>query len=147
MTTFVFVIQLSVIVLTVSDNRSILTSFHILLLEHLILCRLVMGQKGQAIKEVATAAQLCSSGSPRLLATHSAQLHTLLGLYSMSMNCLEAAEAQFNCALRVQSDSFLNYVFVKSGCQCFRFGIEYDGSRALDVCQPEPCHSVPAHEA
>ena len=86
-----------------TDNRSILTSFHILLLEHLILCRLVMGQKGQAIREVATAAQLCTTGPPRLLATHSAQLHTLLGLYAMSMNCLEAAEAQFNAALRVST--------------------------------------------
>jgi len=86
---------------TVSDNRSILTSFHILLLEHLILCRLVMGQKGQAIREVATAAQLCAAGPPRLLAAHSAQLHTLLGLYAMSMNSMEAAEAQLNVALRV----------------------------------------------
>lgn len=60
-----------------------------------------MGQKGQAIREVATAAQLCTTGPPRLLATHSAQLHTLLGLYAMSMNCLEAAEAQLNAALRV----------------------------------------------
>ena len=85
----------------VSDNRSILTSFHILLLEHLILCRLVMGQKGQAIREVATAAQLCAAGPPRLLAAHSAQLHTLLGLYAMSMNSMEAAETQLNVALRV----------------------------------------------
>ena len=85
----------------VSDNRSILTSFHILLLEHLILCRLVMGQKGQAIREVATAAQLCAAGPPRLLAAHSAQLHTLLGLYAMSMNSMDAAEAQLNVALRV----------------------------------------------
>ena len=66
-----------------------------------------MGQKGQAIREVATAAQLCSSGSPRLLATHSAQLHTLLGLYSMSMNCLDAAEAQLTCALRVSRNIFI----------------------------------------
>ena len=61
-----------------------------------------MGQKGQAIREVATAAQLCATGPPRLLATHSAQLHTLLGLYAMSMNSMEAAEAQLNMALRVR---------------------------------------------
>ena len=62
-----------------------------------------MGQKGQAIREVATAAQLCATGPPRLLATHSAQLHTLLGLYAMSMNSMDAAEAQLNMALRVRS--------------------------------------------
>lgn len=60
-----------------------------------------MGQKGQAIREVATAAQLCAAGPPRLLAAHSAQLHTLLGLYAMSMNSMDAAEAQLNVALRV----------------------------------------------
>lgn len=57
--------------------------------------------------KVATAAQICSQGSPRLLATHSAQMHTLLGLYAMSMNCLDAAEAQLNCALRVSITSYL----------------------------------------
>ena len=30
-----------------------------------------------------------------------AQLHTVLGLYAMSMNCMEPAEAQLNAALRV----------------------------------------------
>ena len=94
-----------------SDNRTILTSFHILLLEHLILCRLVMGQKGQAIREVATAAQLCASGPPRLLAAHSAQLHTLLGLYAMSMNSMEAAEAQLSIALRVYLLNLLSSFF------------------------------------
>ena len=64
-----------------------------------------MGQKGQAIREVATAAQLCATGPPRLLATHSAQLHTLLGLYAMSMNSMEAAEAQLNMALRVDNST------------------------------------------
>lgn len=96
---------MTVFIRLVSDNRSILTSFHILLLEHLILCRLVMGQKGQAIREVATAAQLCANGPPRLLAVHSAQLHTLLGLYAMSMNCMDAAEAQLSIALRVGIDN------------------------------------------
>lgn len=37
---------------------------------------------------------------PPLLVTHRPQLHTLLGLYAMSMNCMEAAEAQFTAALR-----------------------------------------------
>jgi MAternally-affected-uncoordination protein len=71
-----------------------------------------MGQKGQAIREVATAAQLCAAGPPRLLAAHSSQLHTLLGLYAMSMNSMEAAEAQFNVALRVGSmNKFSQFFF------------------------------------
>ena len=129
----------------VSDNRTILTSFHILLLEHLILCRLVMGQKGQAIREVATAAQLCASGPPRLLAAHSAQLHTLLGLYAMSMNSMEAAEAQLNIALRVISLESLYFwpnLFVFTPLMA-----EYDGSRIVDLCQSQLGNCLPADEA
>lgn len=33
---------------------------------------------------------------------HRAQLHTLLAVYAMSMNNSEAAEIQFNAALRVR---------------------------------------------
>jgi MAternally-affected-uncoordination protein len=39
-----------------------------------------------------------------LLQHHRAQLHTLLGLYAMSMSCMEAAESQFNCALRTSKE-------------------------------------------
>merc|ERR1711936_1209780 len=56
--------------------------------EHMIQCRLVMGNKTKAVSELASLTRLLSS-SPVLLATHRAQLHTLLGLYSMSMNCKE----------------------------------------------------------
>merc|ERR1719402_823190 len=35
---------------------------------------------------------------------HRAQLHTLLGLYAMSMNCMEAAESQLNAALRTSKE-------------------------------------------
>lgn len=64
------------------------------------MCRIVMGNKTQALQEISTAANLCKQ-HPRLLETHGPQLHTLLGLYSMSMNCMEAAEAQFKAALNV----------------------------------------------
>jgi len=130
--------------LKLTDNRSILTSFHILLLEHLILCRLVMGQKGQAIREVATAAQLCTTGPPRLLATHSAQLHTLLGLYAMSMNCLEAAEAQFNAALRCTTDRELwTFTNLNLAIVYLRMKREGDFNKLLENINPEtlPSHS------
>lgn len=71
-----------------------------MLLEHIIMCRLVMGNKTLALQEISTAITLCRQ-QPQLLDTHGPQLHTLLGLYSMSMNCMEAAEAQFMAALSV----------------------------------------------
>lgn len=64
------------------------------------MCRLVMGNKTQALQEITTATALCRQ-HPWLLETHGPQLHTLLGLYSMSMNCMDAAEAQFTAALTV----------------------------------------------
>lgn len=71
-----------------------------MLLEHIVMCRLVMGNKSAALSEISQACQLCRH-QPKLLQSHRAQLHTLLGLYAMSMNCMEAAEAQLISALNV----------------------------------------------
>lgn len=71
------------------------------------MCRLVMGNKTLALQEISTAAALCRQ-QPQLLETHGPQLHTLLGLYSMSMNCMEAAEAQFMAALSVSCSLLLS---------------------------------------
>jgi hypothetical protein len=73
-----------------------------MLLEHIIMCRLVMGNKSLALSEISQACGLCQQ-QPRHLLAHRPHLHTLLGLYAMSMNCMEAAEAQFTAALRVRS--------------------------------------------
>lgn len=70
------------------------------------MCRLVMGNKSVALAEISQACQLCRR-QPRLLQGHRPQLHALLGLYAMSMNCMEAAEAQFTAALRVRMQLFL----------------------------------------
>merc|ERR1719339_330819 len=86
-----------------SQDSPILSSFHVMLIEHMIQCRLVMGNKTKAVGELATLTRLLSS-SPVLLASHRAQLHTLLGLYSMSMNCMEEAETQLNAALRTSKE-------------------------------------------
>ncbi|XP_047000204.1 MAU2 chromatid cohesion factor homolog [Schistocerca americana] len=88
--------------LKIVDNKPILSVFQIMLLEHIAMCRLVMGNKCLALQEIAQACMLCQQ-QPRLLQTHSSQMHTLLGLYSMSMNCLEQAEDQFMAALKVKS--------------------------------------------
>lgn len=80
--------------LKIVDNKPILSVFQLMLLEHIIMCRLVMGNKTMALQELGTASAICRQ-NPHLLVTHGPQLHTLLGLYAMSMNCLDSAEAQF----------------------------------------------------
>merc|ERR1712241_1604223 len=61
------------------------------------------GNKFKAVTELGLLTKLLT-GNNVLLETHRAQLHTLLGLYAMSMNCMEDAESQFNCALRTSKE-------------------------------------------
>uniref|UniRef100_A0A3Q2HX31 MAU2 chromatid cohesion factor homolog n=1 Tax=Equus caballus TaxID=9796 RepID=A0A3Q2HX31_HORSE len=82
------------------DCSPILSSFQVILLEHIIMCRLVTGHKATALQEISQVCQLCQQ-SPRLFSNHAAQLHTLLGLYCVSVNCMDNAEAQFTTALRL----------------------------------------------
>jgi len=86
------------------DNHPILSSFHVLLLEHTVQCRLVTGNKGGAVQEVGRLTRLFQTSAPKLLVRHRAQLHTMLGLYAMSMNCMEQAENQLNAALRTSQE-------------------------------------------
>ncbi|XP_026684034.1 MAU2 chromatid cohesion factor homolog [Diaphorina citri] len=89
--------------LKIVDNKPILSVFQLMLLEHIVMCRLVMGNKSIALQEMSQVISLCHQHPP-LLVTHRPQLHTLLGLYAMSMNCMEAAEAQFTAALRLSQE-------------------------------------------
>ncbi|XP_028912380.1 MAU2 chromatid cohesion factor homolog isoform X2 [Ornithorhynchus anatinus] len=82
------------------DCSPILSSFQVILLEHIIMCRLVTGHKATALQEISQVCQLCQQ-SPRLFSNHAAQLHTLLGLYCISVNCMDSAEAQFTTALQL----------------------------------------------
>uniref|UniRef100_A0A8C5E2Q6 MAU2 chromatid cohesion factor homolog n=1 Tax=Gouania willdenowi TaxID=441366 RepID=A0A8C5E2Q6_GOUWI len=84
------------------DCSPILSTFQVILLEHIIMCRLVTGHKATALQEISQVCQLCQQ-SPRLFTNHAAQLHTLLGLYCISVNCMDNAEAQFSAALRLTS--------------------------------------------
>ncbi|CAG04866.1 unnamed protein product [Tetraodon nigroviridis] len=85
---------------SVLDCSPILSTFQVILLEHIIMCRLVTGHKATALQEISQVCQLCQQ-SPRLFTNHAAQLHTLLGLYCISVNCMDNAEAQFTTALRL----------------------------------------------
>ncbi|XP_074614133.1 MAU2 chromatid cohesion factor homolog isoform X2 [Acropora palmata] len=81
-----------------SSSSRLMSMFKLVLLEHMILCRMVQGQMPQAIKEISQVYQIAQNDS-KLLTSHSSVLHTLLGLYGMSMNLMDSAGAQFNAAL------------------------------------------------
>merc|ERR550532_2716897 len=81
----------------------LLSSFQALLMEHVVQCRLVTGNKEGAVQEIGNLCRLLQSNQ-LLLQRHRAQLHTMLGLYAMSMNCMDAAENQFNAALRTSRE-------------------------------------------
>lgn len=78
----------------------LLESFHILLLEHMSMCHLVMGSRVSAIKQTCQAMQLCYR--PRLRIRHRGIIRTLLGFYAMSMSMIEEAEKHFT---RVMNDN------------------------------------------
>ncbi|KAI1301325.1 MAU2 chromatid cohesion factor -like protein [Halotydeus destructor] len=81
------------------QDHPLLQSFQILLLEHIAMCRLVMGNKTLAVKETTQALQICWHNT-RLRVRHKPVVNTLLGLYSMSMNCMLEAESQLTAVLR-----------------------------------------------
>ncbi|XP_038211477.1 MAU2 chromatid cohesion factor homolog [Zerene cesonia] len=83
------------------------------LVEHAALCRLVAGGKAHALHEIARAAHLLRHPpNAQCAAAHTPQLHCLLGLYAMSMNCMEAAEAQFHTAIHMSQERDL-WMFAK----------------------------------
>lgn len=90
--------------LKVTDPEPLLDTFQVLLLEHVSMCHLVMGNKSTAIKETVQALQLCYN-NPRLKSRHKGNIHTLLGLYAMSMIQFDDAVNQFN---RVINDPNVN---------------------------------------
>lgn len=82
--------------LKTQENKPILSVFQIILQEHIIMCRLVTGNKLLAIQEIALAKDVClSTPNKALLRRHGPQLHCLLGLYAMSTSFFDCAEKQF----------------------------------------------------
>ena len=86
------------------DNKPILSVFQVMLLEHIVMCRLVMGNKSVAVSEISQACQILRV-NPRIMMTHRAQIHVLLGLYAMCMNSMNEAETQLMAALNVSDRS------------------------------------------
>ncbi|XP_046678426.1 MAU2 chromatid cohesion factor homolog [Homalodisca vitripennis] len=129
--------------LKIVDNKPILSVFQLMLLEHIVMCRLVMGNKTLALQEMAQACVLCQS-QPRLLQSHRPQLHTLLGLYAMSMNCMEAAEAQFMAALSLSQERDLwTFANLNLGIVYLRGKREMEFANLLERINPDtlPSHS------
>lgn len=134
------------VLLTAIDNKPILSVFQVMLLEHIVMCRLIMGNKSLAIAEIAQASQICRT-QPKLLQTHSAQLHVLLGLYAMSMNCMSEAEAQFISALNVSNFlktlcgdlNFTNSFYQQS---CVLYFLEIPRKRSSNICKFELSDSL-----
>merc|ERR1719431_1945177 len=95
-----------------------------LLVSHTALCQLVVGSKTQALTAIVRLTHLLKS-RPALAQAHTAQVHTLLGLYAMTVNNLPKAETQFLSALRTSQNrelwTFANLnlalVYLKSGRQ------------------------------
>ncbi|XP_066249713.1 MAU2 chromatid cohesion factor homolog [Euwallacea similis] len=123
--------------LKILDNKPILSVFQLMLLEHIIMCRLVMGTKAQALQEISSAVALCKK-NPRLMETHSPQLHTLLGLYSMSMDCMPQAEAQFLAALNTSQERELwTFANLNLAIVYLRGNRENDFTALFDRINPE----------
>ncbi|ELT89360.1 hypothetical protein CAPTEDRAFT_151038 [Capitella teleta] len=119
------------------DCHPLLLTFQMMLLEHIILCRLIMGNKTVAIQEIFQACHVCQQ-QPRLFDTHGSQIHALLGLYSMSMNCLEAAEAQFKTALRLTRETELwTFVSLNLGIVYLRSNRTTDLVSLLESVDPD----------
>ncbi|KAK5647588.1 hypothetical protein RI129_002480 [Pyrocoelia pectoralis] len=123
--------------LKIVDNKPILSVFQLMLLEHIIMCRLVMGNKTQALQEITSATTLCKQ-HPQLLERHGPQLHTLLGLYAMSMNCMEAAESQFSAVLATSSERELwTFANLNLAIVYLRAKREREFTALLDRINPE----------
>merc|ERR1719412_1732904 len=76
------------------DTNPILSSFQVLLLEMVVECRLVTGNMGGTMGAFKNLSLLFNKSSPQLLLKYRSQLHIMLGLYAISMNCMPEAETQ-----------------------------------------------------
>lgn len=94
--------------LKTGERQPILNVFQIMLLEHIIMCRLVMGNTSLAIKEISFAKDLCMQpGNEELLNRHRPQLHCILGLYAMTISLFDVAERQFLVCIQETSEKDL----------------------------------------
>jgi len=123
------------------DSNPLLSSFQLMLLEHIIMCRLIMGNKTVALHEIFQACQVCQQ-QPRLFTTHGAQVHTLIGLYAMSMNCMEAAEAQFKHAVKMTDTlDLVNFINLNLAIVYLRTNHQGELMNLVEAINPETMHT------
>jgi len=120
-----------------SGNSPLLEVLQLHLLEHSVICHLIMGSKAQAIKEINRIGKILIK-NPNLMQTHRAQLHTLLAIYSMSMNNPEAAELQFNAALKFsQNHELWTFINLNLAVVYLRSHRETDFAAIMDRINPD----------
>lgn len=127
---------------TINDHP-LLHTFQLLLLEHIAMCRLVMGNRTLAIKETIQALQICWNDM-KLKARHTPLINTLLGLYAMSMNCVEDAEKQFLTVLKSNpiSQEIRILVSLNLSIIFLRIGKEQELNELLSQFNPDSLPSV-----
>lgn len=127
----------------------LLDSFHIILLEHMSMCHLVMGSRVSAIKQTVQAMQLCYRGSQKLRVKHRGIMRTLLGFYAMSMSMIEDAENHFSLVmndndvgteLRVMAMLNLALCYLQDDTR--RFERRHDVEVLLSRLNPEQLNSL-----
>ncbi|CAD7092588.1 unnamed protein product [Hermetia illucens] len=125
--------------LKAQDNKPILSVFKIILLEHIVMCRLVMGNREQAIMEIATARDVClAMPNKTLLKRHSAQLHCLLALYAMSTSIFDYAEHQFIACINETTERDLKlFAYLNLAIIYLRTKREPDLRQILDTVSAE----------
>ncbi|KAH7643712.1 mau2 sister chromatid cohesion factor [Dermatophagoides farinae] len=85
-------------------SHQMLNTFQLILLEHIAMCRLVMGNRTLAIKEIVQALNICYRDT-KLKFRHKPLIHSLLGMYAMSMNITDCAESQLRLSLTLHGAS------------------------------------------
>ncbi|XP_017953509.1 MAU2 chromatid cohesion factor homolog [Drosophila navojoa] len=125
------------------EDKSILSVFKVILLEHIVMCRMVMGNRELAIREIAAARDVCLAVPHRnLLKRHSAQLHCLIGLYSMSTSFFEHAERQFLVCVNETTERDLKlFANLNLAIIYLRTKREADLKQILDAVSTENTHT------
>ncbi|XP_058976898.1 MAU2 chromatid cohesion factor homolog [Musca domestica] len=126
------------------DDKPILSVFKVILLEHIVMCRLVMGNRELAIREIAICRDVCMSSGPKgqLMRRHSAQLHCLVGLYAMSTSFFEHAERQFlTCVTETSERDLKLFANLNLAIIYLRTKRDKDLKQILDAVSTENTHT------
>lgn len=127
------------------DDKPILAVFKVILLEHIIMCRMVMGNRELAIREIAAARDVCltSGGSKgQLLKRHTAQLHCLIGLYAMSTSFFDHAENQLlTCVAETNERDLKLFAKLNLAIIYLRTKRDQDLKQVLDAVSMENTHT------